>query len=56
MRKILRMEKKTFSRDISIWSEDLGYAIDGEYLIIPAEKTSNFIELLMQNKPFKKES
>ena len=56
MRKILRMEKKGFSREISIWSEDFGYIVDGDYLVIPTERTSKFIELLMQEKPFKKES
>ncbi|MFX1419092.1 MAG: archaeosortase H [Promethearchaeota archaeon] len=55
MRKILRMEKKSFSREISAWSEDFGYTIDGDYLVIPTGKTSKFIELLMQDKPFKKE-
>ncbi|MFX1386646.1 MAG: archaeosortase H [Promethearchaeota archaeon] len=55
MQKILRMEKKNFSKEISIWSEDFGYMIEGDFIIIPPEKTSNFIELLMQDKPFKKE-
>jgi len=54
MRKILRMEKKTFSQDISKWSKDLGYSIEGGYLIIPPDKKADFIEQLMQNKPFKK--
>ena len=56
MRKILKMEKKTFSRDISSWSDDFGYTIEGDYLVIPPEKASKFIELLMQDKPFLKES
>ncbi|MHA2183200.1 MAG: hypothetical protein ACXAAH_17410, partial [Promethearchaeota archaeon] len=55
MRKILRIDKKNFSRDISIWSEEFGYTIDGVYLKIPVEQTSNFIELLMQDKPFQKD-
>jgi len=54
MRKILRMEKKTFSEDISSWSKDFGYSIEDVYLIIPADKKSDFIEQLMQDKPFKK--
>jgi exosortase/archaeosortase family protein len=53
MRKILGMEKKNFSRKISTWSKDFGYSIDGDYLIIPNEKISEFIRLLMQDKPFK---
>ena len=56
MRKILRMEKKTFSQDISKWSKDLGYSIEGGYLIIPPDKKADFIEQLMQDKPFKKSS
>ncbi len=54
MRKILRMDKKTFSQDISSWSKDFGYSIEGVYLIIPSDKKSDFIEQLMQDKPFKK--
>ncbi|NVM38278.1 MAG: hypothetical protein HWN81_21975 [Candidatus Lokiarchaeota archaeon] len=56
MRKILRMDKKTYLQDLSAWSGDFGYKIEGDYLVIPSEKTSKFIELLMQDKPFKKES
>jgi exosortase/archaeosortase family protein len=53
MRKILRMDKKTFSQDISSWSEGLGYSIEDLYLIIPSDKKADFIEQLMQDKPFK---
>ena len=56
MRKILRMDKKTFSQDISKWSKEFGYSIEGVYLIIPSDKKSDFIEQLMQDKPFKKTS
>ena len=55
MCKILKMEKKTFSKDISSWSDDFGYDIEGDYLVIPPEKVSKFIKLLMQDKPFKEE-
>ncbi|MFX1363924.1 MAG: archaeosortase H [Promethearchaeota archaeon] len=55
MRKILRMDRKTYLKEMSDWSKDFGYNIDGDYLIIPSEKTLNFIELLMQEKPFQKE-
>jgi exosortase/archaeosortase family protein len=55
MRKILRMERKTYKREIAAWSEDFGYTIDGDYLIIPKEKISDFIKLLMSDKPFKQE-
>ena len=56
MRKILRMDKKTYLREISSWADGFGYTIEGEKLIIPKEKVSNFIELLMLDKPFKRES
>jgi len=56
MRKILRMDKKTFSQDILKWSKEFGYSIEGVYLVIPSDKKSNFIEQLMQVKPFKKSS
>jgi len=55
MGKILRMDKKTLLKDIVIWSEEYGYTIEGEYVIIPENKVSNFIDLLMQDRPFKKE-
>jgi len=54
MRKILRLDKKSFSKDIVSWSEDFGYKIEGDYVIIPDEEVSNFIKLLRQDKPFKK--
>lgn len=54
MRKILRLDKKTFSEDIVSWSEEYGYKIEGNYIIIPDEKVSSFIKLLMQDKPFGK--
>lgn len=56
MGKILRMEKKTFLRDISSWADDFGYTIEEDYLIIPPDKISKFIQMLMQDKPFKDES
>ncbi len=55
MRKILKMDKKNFIRDISSWSEEFGYTVEENNLIIPPERVTNFVELLMLNKPFKKE-
>jgi hypothetical protein len=55
MRKILRMDKKSFLKDIVSWAEEYGYTVEDDYVIIPSEEVSNFIELLMQDKPFKKE-
>lgn len=56
MRKVLRMDKKTFSQDIETWSKDFGYTIEGDFLVIPDKEVSNFIELLMQQKPFVKDT
>ena len=56
MRKILRMDKKTYSQDIETWSKDFGYTIEGDFLVIPDKEVSNFIELLMQQKPFVKDT
>ncbi|MFX0082776.1 MAG: archaeosortase H [Candidatus Hodarchaeota archaeon] len=55
IRKVLRMEKKTYLKDIVKWSEEYGYTVEGNFLLIPDNEISNFIELLMQNKPFAKE-
>jgi len=55
IRKVLRMEKKTYLKDIVAWSEEYGYTVEGDYLLIPDNKISNFIESLMQDKPFAKE-
>jgi len=54
IRKVLRMEKKTYLKDIVTWSEEYGYTVEGDYLLIPDKEVSNFIELLMQQKPFVK--
>ncbi len=56
MRKVLRIDKKNFSREISAWSEKLGYTIEGDYLVISPDEVSTFVALLMQDKPFKKET
>ncbi|MFX1374356.1 MAG: archaeosortase H [Promethearchaeota archaeon] len=53
MRKILKMDKKTFSDDILEWSKKYGYTIEGRVLIIPSDKITSFIDQLRQGKPFK---
>jgi exosortase/archaeosortase family protein len=52
MRKILRMERKNYYEKISGWAEKFGYAIEGDKLVVPDTKVSEFIELLMLDKPF----
>ncbi|MFX0135173.1 MAG: archaeosortase H [Candidatus Hodarchaeota archaeon] len=52
IRKILRMERKSYHEKISGWAEKFGYTIEGDELVIPDAKVSEFIELLMLDKPF----
>ena len=52
LRPVLRMEKKGFYKKISEWAERFGYAIEGENLVIPKTKVTDFIDLLMMDKPF----
>ncbi|MFX1570292.1 MAG: archaeosortase H [Promethearchaeota archaeon] len=56
IRKILRVDKKDSLRKLSAWAEEMGYKIDDNYLNIPEDKIPNFIELLMLEKPFKKDN
>lgn len=55
MRKVLRMEKKTYLKDIITWAEEYGYTVEGNYLLIPNNEVPNFIESLMKDKPFQKD-
>jgi len=52
MRKVLRMDRKNYSKKISEWAEKFGYTIEEDNLVIPDTKVSDFIELLMLDKPF----
>ncbi len=52
IRKVLRMDKKTYSEKMNPWAKAHGYSIKGKFLIIPDDKVSNFIKLLMLDKPF----
>ncbi|MFX0105516.1 MAG: archaeosortase H [Candidatus Hodarchaeota archaeon] len=52
MRKVLRMERKNYSQKISEWAEKFGYTIKEDELVIPDTKVSEFIELLIADKPF----
>ena len=52
MRKVLNIGRANFKEGISTWAKDLGYVIEGDYLVILKEDTSKFIELLMKSKPF----
>jgi exosortase/archaeosortase family protein len=54
MGKILRMDRKTFSQDIETWAKDFEYVIEGNNLKVPPDKVSEFIKLLMQEKPFQR--
>ena len=54
IRKVLRMDKKSYSEKMIPWAEEHGYSVKGKYLVIPEDEVSNFIELLMSDKPFVK--
>lgn len=54
MGKVLRMEKKNFDTQISKWAIDFGYKIEGDYLFVSNEQTSDFIKLLMKVRPFER--
>ncbi len=54
IRKVLRMDKKSYSEKMIPWAEEHGYSVKGKYLVIPENEVSNFIELLMSDKPFVK--
>jgi len=52
IRKVLRMDKKSYSEKMIPWAEEHGYSVKGKYLVIPDAEVSRFIELLMLDKPF----
>jgi len=54
MVKVLRMDKKTHDAQISKWLTDFGYKIEGNYIVVSNEQIPEFVELLMQDKPFKR--
>ncbi len=54
MGKVLRMEKKNLDTQISKWAIDFGYKIEGDYLFVSNEQTSDFIKLLMKDRPFER--
>jgi exosortase/archaeosortase family protein len=56
IRKILRMDKKTFATDIISWAQKKGYSIEKNFLVIPAEKVPDFVNKLLQDKPFKEKT
>ncbi len=56
MSKILRINKKNFHKEIRDWAEKFGYEIENKNIIIPDAKVSEFIDLLMLEKPFIKEN
>jgi exosortase/archaeosortase family protein len=55
IRRILKMDKKTYVKDIIPWAKKFGYTIDGDLLIIPDDRVKNFLEMLEWEKPFETE-
>ncbi|MFW9829507.1 MAG: archaeosortase H [Candidatus Thorarchaeota archaeon] len=54
--KILRINKKNLHKEIRDWAEKFGYEIENTNIIVPDAKISEFIDLLMLEKPFIKEN
>ena len=54
MVKVLRLDKKTLDTQISKWSTDFGYKVEGNYIVVSNEQIPEFIELLMKDKPFER--
>ena len=50
------MDKKSYSEKMIPWAKDHGYSIEGKYLVVPDGDVSNFIKLLMLDKPFSNSS
>ncbi len=55
IRKVLKMDKKSYINDIIPWANKFGYSIKGDFLIIPKDRVENFLEMLAWEKPFEKE-
>jgi len=55
LRKVLGMDKKTYSSDMFPWADKFGYSVKRDLLIIPEDRVEKFIEMLAWEKPFEKE-
>ena len=49
------MDKDTYMTDMISWTENLGYSIKGDLLIIPKDGVEKFLKMLAWEKPFEKE-
>ena len=54
MGKVLRIDKKNLDAQISKWSAEFGYKVEGDYIIVSNEQLPEFTELLMKDKPFER--
>lgn len=52
MAKTLKIEKKFISQEIPQWVEVYGYKLEEDFVLIPKEKVSEFLELLDKDIPF----
>jgi hypothetical protein len=56
LRKVLKMDKKTYQTGMAPWAKRFGHSIQGDLLMIPKERVGKFIEMLMWEKPFETKS
>ncbi len=54
MGKVLRINKKNLNEQISKWSNEFGYEVEGDYIIVSNEQLPEFNKLLMKDKPFER--
>ncbi|TFG29307.1 MAG: exosortase/archaeosortase family protein [Promethearchaeota archaeon] len=55
IRKVLKMDKKTYQNNMISWASKFGYSIKGDFLIIPEDRVEKFLEMLAWEKSFEKE-
>ena len=55
IRKVLKMDKRTYQNEMVPWTNKFGYSVKDDLLIIPEDRVEKFIEMLKWEKPFEKE-
>jgi exosortase/archaeosortase family protein len=55
MRKVLKMDKRTYQNEMVSWADKFGYSVKEDLLIVPKDLVEKFIEMLTWEKPFEKE-
>ena len=53
MIKVLKIDRRNYESQIKKWAEFYNYSLKGDTVIVPENKTEEFIELLMKGPPEK---